>query len=87
VIFRFGITPLFLFSGTFFPIESLPAPLQAVAWLSPLWHGVDLGRGVVLGTIGDQPLVMLAHLVVLSAIVVVGSWATSRLIEKRLVRG
>ena len=87
VIFRFGITPLFLFSGTFFPIESLPAPLQSVAWLSPLWHGVDLSRGVVLGTIGERPLVMLAHVVVLAAIVVVGSWATARLIEKRLVQG
>jgi len=87
VIFRFGITPLFLFSGTFFPIESLPGPLQGVAWLSPLWHGVDLSRGVVLGTIGERPLVMLAHVVVLVAIVVVGSWATARLIEKRLVQG
>src|SRR4029079_15886526 len=41
-IFRFGVTPLFLFSGTFFPIESLPSYLQPVAWLSPLWHGVEL---------------------------------------------
>jgi lipooligosaccharide transport system permease protein len=87
VIFRFGITPLFLFSGTFFPIESLPAPLQSLAWLSPLWHGVDLSRAVVLGTIGDRPLVILAHVLVLSAIVVVASWATIRTIEKRLVLG
>jgi len=87
VIFRFGITPLFLFSGTFFPIESLPGPLQVVAWLSPLWHGVDLTRGLVLGTIGDRPLVMVIHVVVLTAIVVVASWATVRLIERRLIRG
>ena len=39
-VFRFGITPLFLFSGTFFPVEQLPTLLQAVAWLTPLWHGV-----------------------------------------------
>jgi lipooligosaccharide transport system permease protein len=87
VIFRFGITPLFLFSGTFFPIDGLPAPIQAVAWLSPLWHGVDLSRGVVLGTIGDRPLVMALHLIVLTAIVVVSSWATIRTIERRLIRG
>ena len=55
-IFRFGVTPLFLFSGTFFPIESLPSFLQPVAWLSPLWHGVDLCRALMLGTIGDGPL-------------------------------
>jgi lipooligosaccharide transport system permease protein len=87
VIFRFGITPLFLFSGTFFPVESLPNPLQAIAWLSPLWHGVDLSRGVVLGTVGDRPLIMGIHVFVLAALVVVGSWATTRTIERRLIRG
>ena len=42
IIFRFVITPLFLFSGTFFPIEQLPPLLQPIAWLSPLFHGVAL---------------------------------------------
>ena len=41
-IFRFGITPLFLFSGTFFPVNSLPELLQPLAWLTPLYHGVAL---------------------------------------------
>ncbi len=87
VIFRFGITPLFLFSGTFFPIETLPGALQALAWLSPLWHGVDLTRGLVLGTIDRQPAVMLAHVLVLGVIVIVATWATVRTMERRLVRG
>jgi len=87
VIFRFGITPLFLFSGTFFPIESLPAFLQPIAWLSPLWHGVDLTRGIVLGTFADNVAVMVIHLVVLVAIIVVSSWVAVRMIERRLVRG
>jgi lipooligosaccharide transport system permease protein len=87
VIFRFGITPLFLFSGTFFPIESLPATLRPIAWLSPLWHGVDLTRGLVLGTIGQHPVQMLVHVVVLVAIVVASSWAAGVTIERRLVRG
>jgi lipooligosaccharide transport system permease protein len=87
VIFRFGITPLFLFSGTFFPIESLPTFLQPVAWLSPLWHGVDLTRGIVLGTLGQNPLVMLAHVVVLATIVILATYATTVTIERRLVRG
>jgi lipooligosaccharide transport system permease protein len=86
-IFRFGITPLFLFSGTFFPIESLPGYLQPIAWLSPLWHGVDLTRGLVLGTVGERPGLMLAHVVILVAIVAIASWATGRTIERRLVRG
>jgi lipooligosaccharide transport system permease protein len=87
VIFRFGITPLFRFSGTFFPIESLPGYLQPVAWLSPLWHGVDLSRGLVLGTVGERPLVMVIHVVVLVAIVAVSTWAAVRTIERRLIRG
>src|SRR5262245_53111915 len=37
-IFRFGITPLFLFSGTFFPIGSLPPVAQAVAWVTPFYQ-------------------------------------------------
>ena len=41
ILFRFVIIPLFLFSGTFFPIAQLPAVLRPVAWLTPLWHGVD----------------------------------------------
>jgi lipooligosaccharide transport system permease protein len=87
VIFRFGVMPLFLFSGTFFPIEQLPGFLQPIAWLSPLWHGVDLARGLVLGTMAQHPAVMLAHVVVLSGIVVVATWATVHTIERRLVQG
>src|SRR5919112_4416024 len=50
-LFRFGITPLFLFSGTFYPIESLPELIRPIAWISPLWHGVDLCRALMLGTV------------------------------------
>ena len=87
VIFRFGITPLFLFSGTFFPIESLPGFIQPIAWISPLWHGVDLTRGLVLGTLGQHPALMVAHLAVLVTIVAVSTWATVQTIERRLIRG
>src|SRR5205823_4631987 len=41
-IFRFGVIPMFLFSGTFFPVSQLPAVLRPVAYFTPLWHGVDL---------------------------------------------
>lgn len=50
IVFRFIVMPLFLFSGTFFPIEQLPAFLQPVAWLTPTWHGVALARDLSLGT-------------------------------------
>ncbi len=65
-IWRFGITPLFLFSGTFFPIEQLPEQIRPLAWLLPLWHGVDLARALSLGTVGDDPVRQLAHLAILS---------------------
>ena len=54
-IFRFGLVPLFLFSGTFFPISQLPDWLEPLAWVTPLWHGVELCRGLATGDI-DGPL-------------------------------
>ena len=87
VLFRFGITPLFLFSGTFFPISNLPAFLQPIAWLSPLWHGVELTRGLALGTIGEAPVLALVHVAVLATVTGAGlAWAY-RTVEARLVRG
>jgi lipooligosaccharide transport system permease protein len=86
-IFRFGITPLFLFSGTFFPLASLPAFLQPLAWLTPLYHGVALTRGLSLGTITDDPVFALVHVVALLAFIGVGTWALLQTMERRLVRG
>ena len=84
-IFRFLIQPLFLFSGTFFPIEQLPAFLQPVAWLTPIYHGVALARGLALGTAFENPAIFVVHAVVLVAFVVVGMWLVIRLFERRLV--
>ncbi len=50
-IMRFGIMPMFLFGGAFYPIDQLPGWLQWVAKATPLWHGVELCRGAVLGTL------------------------------------
>jgi lipooligosaccharide transport system permease protein len=86
-IFRFGITPLFLFSGTFFPITSLPSALQALAWLTPLFHGVALTRGLSLGTIGTDPLAAVVHVLYLVTLTAVGGWLAIRNIRARLVRG
>jgi lipooligosaccharide transport system permease protein len=47
---RFGIVPMFLFSGTFFPVKELPGLLELIAYVTPLWHGVDLARELSLGT-------------------------------------
>lgn len=86
-IFRFGVTPLFLFSGTFYPVDQLPTFLQPLAWVTPLYHGVELTRGLSLGTIGEAPLLALIHIAVLVGFALVGTWAALRTIEARLVRG
>ena len=49
VLFRLGVIPMSLFSGVFFPVESLPGVLRWVAYALPLWHGVDLSRAATLG--------------------------------------
>lgn len=69
-IFRFGVVPMFLFSGTFFPVTRLPEALQWVAYATPLWHGVDLMRGLVLGRIGGAAAV--GHCAYLAAWIVGG---------------
>jgi lipooligosaccharide transport system permease protein len=65
---RFLIVPMFLFSGTFFPVSRLPRGLEVVAYATPLWHGVDLCRGLALGTIAAGiAAVHVAYLLVLVA--------------------
>jgi lipooligosaccharide transport system permease protein len=83
-IFRFGITPLFLFSGTFFPIEQLPALIRPVAWVTPLFHGVALSRELALGT-GDV-VSTVEHLAVLLAFVLIGIALCFVTFRRRLVK-
>lgn len=54
IINRLVIFPMFMFSGTFFPLESLPIFLQIFGWLSPLWHASDLARTISYA--GDTPV-------------------------------
>jgi lipooligosaccharide transport system permease protein len=84
VVFRFVITPLFLFSGTFFPIERLPEAIQPIAWLTPLYHGVALTRELALGGPLDVPL-LLVHVAVLVGLIAVSALFALRTFRKRLV--
>ena len=68
-LFRFVIMPMFIFSGTFFPISQLPELLQLVAFLTPLWHAVALARGIALDTLDAAlALVSVAYLVTLMVV-------------------
>jgi lipooligosaccharide transport system permease protein len=79
-VFRFIITPLFLFSGVFFPITQLPSPLQTAAAFTPLYHGVALTRGLALDTLTwPAALVHVLYLVGLVAIGMAAAvWTFSR---------
>ena len=83
-IFRFLITPLFLFSGTFFPVEQLPAYFQPIAWLTPLYHGVALTRSLALGTTFDDPAAAALHLGVLLAFIAGGLTLCLLAFQRRL---
>lgn len=83
MLFRFGITPMFLFAGTFFPISQLPDWMEPIAWLVPLWHGVDLCRDLALG--GSTWSSAAMHLTYLVGWTVIGFAVALRTFEKRLV--
>ncbi|HSL59823.1 MAG TPA: ABC transporter permease [Acidimicrobiales bacterium] len=82
LIMRLAIVPLFLFSGTFFPVDQLPDALEPVAWLSPLWHGVELARSATTGSADLGPTV--AHVVVLAAVIAVSWRLGTRAFARRL---
>jgi lipooligosaccharide transport system permease protein len=82
-IYRLGLIPLFLFSGTFFPVTQLPGWLRPVAYATPLYHGVSLCRDLVLGTASLWPsLGDAAYLVALAG---AGYWVARRTFRRRLV--
>jgi len=83
-VFRFGVIPLMLFSGTFFPLSQLPAGLRALAYATPLWHGVALCRAFSLGTAASDPAGMGGHAAYLAALAAVGIWAGARTYRRRL---
>jgi lipooligosaccharide transport system permease protein len=61
--FTLWVTPLFLFSGIFFPISRLPEWAQGLAWATPLFHCVSLAKGIVHGGLGGVSFVHLAYVV------------------------
>lgn len=86
-LFRFAITPLFLFSGTFFPISELPGFLQKFAYVTPLFHGVELVRKVALPGVDQTAVTSIpiwVHVVYLLAMTAVGLALAARWLDRRL---
>jgi lipooligosaccharide transport system permease protein len=82
-ITRFAIIPMFLFSGTFFPVSNLPDWLEPLAWATPLWHGSSLCRDLATGNVGAVPTLL--HVGYLSAFVIAGVVASIKVERKKLL--
>ncbi len=76
------LTPAYLFSGVFFPVNSMPGWAQVVAWFNPIYHSVEVCRAMALGN--NNPG-LLVHAGVLALLAVLLMPLAVRLMTKRLV--
>lgn len=76
MVMRFIVMPLFLFSGTFFPLDTLPLGVRWIGWISPIWHGTELGRVATYGY-AEAPWLSAVHIVVLTGLSILG-WVLTR---------
>ena len=85
MIQRFIVMPMFLFAGTFYPLASMPAYLQWIGWISPMWHGTQLARVLSFGL--ALPLwLVLVHVGFLLVLLLVGVVLAIRNFVARLAR-
>lgn len=82
LIFRFVIFPLYMLSGTFFAVGELPTWLRELAYVTPLWQGVDLCRTLSLGTATTAST--LVHVGYLGALTVAGTAAAGHQYRRQL---
>jgi lipooligosaccharide transport system permease protein len=84
LIYRFALIPMFLFAGTFFPVDQLPAVVRPVAWATPLWHATQACRGLLIGR--ADVAVVLGHVAYLLAWIALGTLLAARSYRRRLAR-
>ena len=77
------ILPMFLFSGTFYPLEAYPDVLRLVVQVTPLYQGVNLLRSL---TVGEISPVLLFHVAYLVAMGIVGLAITARRLDRLLLK-
>mgnify|MGYP003289109352 CR=1 FL=1 len=83
LVYRVGVIPMTLFSGAYFPVEQLPAVVEAVAKALPVWHGVELCR---MATTGDVTSAAWVHVLYLLVVTGVGWALAQRQFDRRLGR-
>jgi len=77
------VLPLFLFSGTFYPLTAYPEPLRVLIELTPLWQGVDMIRSLVLGLVEPS---ILWHVVYLGTMGLIGLSVVGRRLDRMLLK-
>jgi lipooligosaccharide transport system permease protein len=82
VVFRLIVTPLFLFSGTFFPVNEMPAITRPLVYAAPLWHCVTLCRGLAVGRLALGPAA--GHLLYLTVFAIAGIALAAKSYHRRL---
>ncbi len=80
---RFVVMPLFLFSGTFFPLDAMPLAVRWIGWISPLWHSTELGRIVSYGY-SEPGVLTVVHVLYLLLLCAVGLYFARRNYVRRL---
>lgn len=84
LLFRVVVMPMFLFAGTFYPIDRLPVWLQWIGWISPLWHGGQLARVVGAG-MAEPAWLTIVHVVVLGVVTLAGLLAARVTFARRVI--
>ncbi len=82
ILFRFAVIPMTLFAGVFFPVDQMPTLARWVAYVTPLWHGVELTRAATLGA--PTAIGWLWHAVYLAAWAVGGYLLACHRFSRRL---
>jgi lipooligosaccharide transport system permease protein len=77
-----AVTPMFLFSTTFYPMSVYPPGTRFLVEVSPLYHGIELARGFLAGVVDPT---MIGHAGYLVALAVLGLYGASRRIGKLLL--
>lgn len=81
--FSLVVSPMFFFSGIFFPLDTMPAWVSRAAWFMPLTHAVNVSRALSTGEVSASLLGDVAWMLVFT---VASSWVAIKLIKRRLVK-
>jgi lipooligosaccharide transport system permease protein len=65
---NFVMLPMFMFSGTFYPLSVYPENIQLVIQALPLWHAIELIRGLTLGALNPSMLVHVGYFAAMAAL-------------------